>query len=161
MGLTAVLWRFLAIHEACIAAYSAVPRFDTVTIVPSTSGRTEHPLRAIVAEMSGATRNRYRDLLIPTANAATLGREASPARYTSAALRNRETVLLIDDTWTTGGHAQSAAAALKSAGASRVAVVVLGRHLNGTYGDTAAHVEQARSRRYDWNICALRNGHHG
>jgi phosphoribosylpyrophosphate synthetase len=39
-------------------------------------------------------------------------------------------VLVIDDTWVSGGSAQSAAAALKLAGARRVAIVVLGRHVN-------------------------------
>ena len=39
-------------------------------------------------------------------------------------------VLLVDDTWVSGGSAQSAAAALKLAGAVRVAVIVLGRHLD-------------------------------
>jgi orotate phosphoribosyltransferase len=39
-------------------------------------------------------------------------------------------VLVVDDTWVSGGSAQSAAAALKLAGARRVAVLVLGRHVN-------------------------------
>ena len=39
-------------------------------------------------------------------------------------------VLVVDDTWVSGGSAQSAAAALKLAGAGRVAIVVLGRHVN-------------------------------
>jgi hypothetical protein len=39
-------------------------------------------------------------------------------------------VLLVDDTWVSGGSAQSAAAALKMAGARRVALIVLGRHLD-------------------------------
>lgn len=39
-------------------------------------------------------------------------------------------VLLVDDTWTAGGHAQSAGAALKAAGARRVALVVIGRHIH-------------------------------
>lgn len=39
-------------------------------------------------------------------------------------------VLLVDDTWVSGGSAQSVAAALKAAGARRVAIVVLGRHLD-------------------------------
>lgn len=38
--------------------------------------------------------------------------------------------LVVDDTWVSGGSAQSAAAALKLAGARRVAIVVLGRHVN-------------------------------
>ena len=39
-------------------------------------------------------------------------------------------VLVVDDTWVSGGSAQSVAVALKLAGARRVAVVVLGRHVN-------------------------------
>jgi orotate phosphoribosyltransferase len=69
-------------------------------------------------------------------------------------------VLLIDDTWTTGNHVQSASTALKAAGAGSVATVVLGRHLNINYGDTAAYVEQARLRRFDWDPCAIRPWSH-
>jgi hypothetical protein len=159
MGLAAVLWRFLASHEACIATHCAVPGFDAITIVPSASGCQAHPLRTMVAEMVGATRERYRDLLSPTSIAHTLGRDASTDRYTSAPLWG-EAVLVIDDTWTTGGHAQSAAAALKAAGAACVAVVVLGRHLNSTYGDTARHVEQARLRTFSWGLCSLHPWQH-
>ncbi|MGW1170259.1 hypothetical protein [Streptomyces sp. NPDC002550] len=155
MGLAAVLWRFLAMHEECIRTHCAVPSFDIVTTVPSTSGRTDHPLRAMVAEMAGATRDRHRDLLAPTPEAADLGRAASARRYAAAALRG-ENVLLIDDTWATGNHAQSAAAALKAAGAGSVATVVLGRHLNIAYGNTAEHVAQARLRRFSWDTCPLR-----
>lgn len=160
MGLAAVLWRFLALHEGCVAAHCAVPGFGVVTTVPSTSGRDDHPLRTMVADMVGATRDRHRDLLTPAPNATSLGRTASPSRYTSSALWG-ENVLLIDDTWTTGHHAQSATAALKASGAGSVAVVVLGRHLNTTYGDTATHVEQARLRRFSWDACALRPWSHG
>jgi hypothetical protein len=39
-------------------------------------------------------------------------------------------IMVVDDTWVSGGSAQSAAAALKLAGARRVAIVVLGRHVN-------------------------------
>jgi orotate phosphoribosyltransferase len=38
-------------------------------------------------------------------------------------------VLLLDDTWASGASAQSAAVALKQAGARAVAVVVIGRHV--------------------------------
>lgn len=160
MGLAAVLWRFLALHEQCITERCAVPRFDTVTTVPSTGERTDHPLRTIVADMVGAVRGRHRDLLRATPQAAELGRTASATRYTASPLQG-ENVLLIDDTWTTGNHAQSAAAALRAAGAASVAVVVLGRHLNGEYGRAAVHVEQARLRRYAWDVCPLRPWSHG
>ncbi|MGW4275902.1 hypothetical protein ACWEGQ_26925 [Streptomyces seoulensis] len=110
--------------------------------------------------MVGATRDRHRDLLRATPRAAELGRTASAARYTASTL-NGENVLLVDDTWTTGNHAQSAAAALRAAGAGGVAVVVLGRHLNGEYGTTAVHVRQARLRRFSWDVCPSRPWSHG
>ncbi|MEV7345102.1 hypothetical protein [Streptomyces sp. NPDC093544] len=40
------------------------------------------------------------------------------------------------------------------------AILVLGRHLNISYGDTAAHVEQARLRRFAWDACVLRPWSH-
>ncbi|MEU9479266.1 hypothetical protein [Streptomyces sp. NPDC048191] len=159
MGLAAVLWRFLTAHEECIRTHCLVPSFDIVTTVPSTSGRADHPLRAMVAEMAGVTRDRHRHLLAPTPEAAYLGRVASSRRYASAALQG-ENVLLIDDTWTTGNHAQSATAALKAAGAGSVAIVVLGRHLNIDYSNTAEHVAQARLRRFSWDACPLRPWDH-
>ncbi|QFQ98086.1 hypothetical protein F9278_19815 [Streptomyces phaeolivaceus] len=159
MGLAAVLWRFLTLHEGCVAGRCAVPGFDIVTTVPSTSGRTNHPLRTMVADMIGPTRERHRDILAPAPDASALGRTASPTRYSASALWG-ENVLLIDDTWTTGHHAQSAATALKAAGAGSVAVVVLGRHLNTSYGETATHVQQARLRRFSWGACALKPWEH-
>ncbi|MGX2996098.1 ComF family protein [Streptomyces sp. JNUCC 64] len=159
LGLAAVLWRFLALHENCVAERCEIPAFDVVTTVPSTRGRVDHPLRSMVAETVAVTRERFRDLLVPGPKATSLGRVPSRERYTSQRLRG-EHVLLVDDTWTTGSHAQSAAATLKSAGAGRVAVVVLGRHLNIGYGTTASHVEQAMLRRFSWGICVLRDGIH-
>ncbi|MFI6277524.1 hypothetical protein [Streptomyces sp. NPDC050988] len=129
--------------------------FDVVTTGPSTSGRADHPLHTMV----GATNGCHHDLLTSAPDTLTLGRTASPARYTSSTLWG-EKVLLIDDTWTTGQHAQSAAAVLKAAGAGSVAIVVLGRHVNISYGDTAPFVEQARLRRFTWDVCALRSWSH-
>ncbi|MBB5072487.1 hypothetical protein BJ969_005575 [Saccharopolyspora gloriosae] len=42
----------------------------------------------------------------------------------------RHHVLLLDDTWTTGGNAQSAATALREAGASAVTILTLARWLD-------------------------------
>jgi hypothetical protein len=52
-------------------------------------------------------------------------------------------VLVVDDTWVSGGSAQSTAAALKLAGARRVAVVVLGRHVNPADPRSAAFLTAA------------------
>jgi hypothetical protein len=52
-------------------------------------------------------------------------------------------ILVVDDTWVSGGSAQSVAAALKLAGARRVAVVVLGRHVNPANPRAAAFLRAA------------------
>jgi hypothetical protein len=54
-------------------------------------------------------------------------------------------VLVVDDTWVSGGSAQSVAAALKLAGAGRVAVVVLGRHVNPADPRSSALLELIKS----------------
>lgn len=66
-------------------------------------------------------------------------------------------VLLIDDTWTTGAAMQSAAAALKGAGASVVAGVVIGRHLRLDFAWDSGSTEeeyQKLPRAFDWSTCA-------
>jgi hypothetical protein len=60
-------------------------------------------------------------------------------------------VLVVDDTWVSGGSAQSAAATLKLAGARRVAIVVLGRHVNPDDPRSAPFLAALRSAK------ALRN----
>jgi len=62
-------------------------------------------------------------------------------------------VLLIDDTWTTGGHAESAAAALKRAGAARVTLLVLARWLDMRRGKTEEFVRAELARDFDPDIC--------
>jgi hypothetical protein len=59
----------------------------------------------------------------------TWARMLDPGRFRVPRPLTGAAVLLLDDTWTSGGTAQSAAVALKRAGARSVAVVVLGRHL--------------------------------
>ena len=63
-----------------------------------------------------------------------------------------EPVLLIDDTWTTGANAQSAAAALKRAGAGPVAAVVIGRHLNRGWGSNDSQLN-GLPKPFDWDHC--------
>ena len=48
VGLAAVLWKWLGIHEACLVTRLQAG-FDLIASVPSTSGRPSHPLRTVVA----------------------------------------------------------------------------------------------------------------
>ena len=67
--------------------------------------------------------------------------------------------LLIDDTWTAGGHAQSAYA-LREAGAANIALLVIGRHLRReweiTEGVTSGDLFDELPTPFDWTRCAAR-----
>ncbi|MGI9092895.1 MAG: hypothetical protein ACR2FF_05535 [Mycobacteriales bacterium] len=81
-------------------------------------------------------------------------------RYLAVDSAAGASVLLLDDTWTTGAHAQSAAAALRAAGAVAVGVWVVGRHFNreqtGDHGEAAqAYYRRAREIGWDWDRCCL------
>lgn len=67
----------------------------------------------------------------------------------------RAHVLLVEDTWASGGHAQSAALALRAAGADRVSLLALARWLTPEWGaTTAAWMNNTLSGvDYDPNIC--------
>jgi adenine/guanine phosphoribosyltransferase-like PRPP-binding protein len=77
----------------------------------------------------------------------------SVRRYSAIESLKGEPVLLIDDTWTTGANAQSAAATLTQAGAGPVAALVIGRFVNRRW-----HRNDIRLRSlpqpFDWMQCA-------
>lgn len=158
VGLAAVLWKWLGRHEGCLVNRLGIERFDLMTSVPSTSGREAHPLRSVVAEVVAGTTERYGDLLAIAR--ADLEQRAHPAdrfRATRSLIGAR--VLVVDDTWTTGAHAQSASAALKAAGASTVATVAIGRWFNPDYrigtADSGAWLAEHRRTGWDWDQCCL------
>jgi predicted amidophosphoribosyltransferase len=153
--LAAILWRFLAQHEACVAKAAGATRFELVTTVPSSDrGRDHHhPLRHIVGELVGPTRSRYQRLLRRT-EIEVPARTFSQDKFEATCRLDGEPVLLIDDTWTTGTSAQSAAATLKAAGAGPVAAVVIGRHLNREWHENDRRL-RGIGRPFQWESCAL------
>jgi predicted amidophosphoribosyltransferase len=155
--LAAVLWRFLGRHETHVAEAAGVPQFDVVTTVPGTRSRAdEHPLVHIVGTLVGQTRDRYQPVLTLGPDASAEGRAVLANRYRATqAMTGHPAVLLVDDTWTTGARAQSAAIALRDAGAARVAVVVLGRHFDRDFGSGETYYQQARTRKFTWDKCCL------
>jgi hypothetical protein len=154
--LTAVLWRFLEGHEACVAAAAGVESFSMVATVPSSSTERDArgSLRQIV-ESCAPIKGRFQRVLVPTDEVP--GRGYDECRYTATADLRGEAVLLIDDTWAGGGHAQSAAHTLRKAGAARVGFVAIGRHVRTEWriGDTSCEqLLAALPRRFSWDTCA-------
>jgi hypothetical protein len=155
LQLAAVLWRFLGGHERCVAGMLGVGAIPVVTTVPSNDPRRDdgHPLHGLVQHVVKPTSGRFRRLLRRT------DRPAVPhvfceERYVATAPLDGEAVLLIDDTWTTGANAQSAATALKLAGAGPVAAVVIGRHLNRDWGGNDTRLKRLPTP-FDWDSCVL------
>jgi predicted amidophosphoribosyltransferase len=153
--LAAVLWRHLAMHEHCVADEASVERFQLVTTIPSGDAHRDerHPLRQIVAELVAPTRDRHERLLRRSDHEA-MPRRFDPAKFEPTRRLSGESILLIDDTWTTGASAQSAAAALRAAGSGPLGVVVIGRHLNRHWHENDRRL-RGIARPFVWNRCAL------
>lgn len=152
--LAAVLWRFLRRHENCLAEETGVDIFDVVTTVPSSSmdRDPQHPLPRIVGEVVRPTVDRYERVLRRT-DTEVPDRTVDPVKYETDQDLTERSVLLIDDTWTTGANAQSAAAALKAAGAGSVGLVVIGRHVHDDFGGNDERL-RALPRPFTWESCA-------
>lgn len=155
MQLAAVIWRFLERHERCLARAAGAERFDLVTTVPSgLADRDEaNPLRRIVSTVVEPTRDRF-ERLLRRSGTPVPERSVDPLKYSPTRDLSGESVLLIDDTWTTGANAQSASGALKTTGAGPVGVLVIGRHIHEDYRDNATRLRDL-PKPFDWNTCAL------
>jgi hypothetical protein len=118
---------FLHDHGSWIWRQAGMARPSHACVVPSGRGRAgPHPLQALASPFLALpwVSLRARPGGDPWARSLDPGRFCPRQPVTGAG------VLLLDDTWASGASAQSAAAALKQAGARSVAVVVIGRHVN-------------------------------
>src|SRR5205807_10212935 len=82
-------------------------------------------------------------------------RAPTPARFRADRAGPGPPVLLLADSWVSGASAQSAAAALKRAGARHVAVVVLGRHVDPADRRSAPLAARLAPSGYDPDRCAV------
>jgi hypothetical protein len=121
-----LLLAFLHDHGARVWRLAGMARPSHACVVPSGRGRPgPHPLRALAAP--------YLALpwvsMHPRPGADPWARSLDAGRFRAGPEAAGAEVLLLDDTWASGASAQSAAVALKLAGARAVAVVVIGRHV--------------------------------
>jgi hypothetical protein len=146
----ALLLTFLHDHGTCVWQHAAMPPPGRVAVVPSGSGRPGlHPLLELVSPF-------LRPPACPLAiRPGHQGRDLDLDRFRAAQVPAGASVLLLDDTWVSGASAQSAAAALKLAGARHVAIVVLGRHVNPADPAAAPLLAGLTPARYDPSACAV------
>ncbi len=149
-SLTALLLVFLDGHGQCVWRAADMPVPDRLAVVPSGYGRQGmHPMLRLVVPYLRLPQVRLK--LYPGRQ----GRDLDVRRFATTESVAGANVLILDDTWVSGASAQSAAAALKAAGAERVAVVVLGRHINPADPRAADLLARLDGARYDLARCAI------
>ncbi len=149
-SLLALLLAFLHDHGACVWRHAGMPAPGRLAVVPTGCGRPgPHPLLELSVPYLRLPVTR---LVIRPGEQ---GRDPNANRFSAERTGAGASVLLLEDTWVSGASAQSAAAALKRAGARHVAVVALGRHIDPADrlgGPLAARLAPAP---YDVAKCAV------
>lgn len=146
--LAALLALFLRAHRDCVG------EFDVAVCVPSAR---RVAMRAVVDRLS-SLQGRIVDALADTSEANP--RCADPDRFTvlDRSLVEGQRVLLVDDTFTTGGSLFSAAHTLRTAGATIVGPVVIGRHVNPDYPPSELMLEWLGDRPWAEDRCGRCDG---
>jgi predicted amidophosphoribosyltransferase len=139
----------LSIHAECPGRLAGAPvtHWATVPSLPAKPG--EHPLHEIVSNLAAGS-----EAPLGAAAKAQFPRDVNAQHFsTSVRLPPDSHVLLIDDTWVRGGRAQSAALALRTAGAAHVSALVVARWIKEDFSDNAKFLSRLSSRDYDPGIC--------
>ena len=150
----ATFGRFLLQHQGCIQQ-EAGSEWDVITTVPSTSGRAPpYPLDRALSLLANS-HWRSEQILAPGPGAIARNSPADDG-YTAMVDPGATRILLVDDTFTSGSHIQSAASALGLAGAQVVAAVVIGRAINTEWSLTPPEWwRNQRSRPFSFETCCL------
>lgn len=152
-SLLAILLLFLHDHLSCITARTGAAPTHVIA-VPSTRSRPgPHPLVELVG-------SRLDLPWIPSSINSAYGpddRDFHADWFTPLLPAQPAPIhaLILDDTWTTGARVQSLAHALKAGGASTVAAVVLGRHIDPTYPPATRLLRAIADPVFDTTHCAL------
>ncbi len=124
--LLSLLLVFLHDHGHCVWQRAGMTYPSHICVVPSGRARPgPHPLRVLVSPFLSLPWAGLR----PRPDGDPWARALDCERFRASQPLAGAGVLVIDDTWASGSSAQSAAVALKLAGAVAVATVVLGRHV--------------------------------
>jgi hypothetical protein len=144
----------LSRHAECPGrlAGSPVTHWATVPSLPAKPG--EHPLHRLVGNLPPG-----REVRLTAAATAPHPRGARPDHFSAAdSLPEGSHALVIEDTWASGGHAQSAALGLRAAGAARISLLAVARWINTDFGDNAKFIRGLADRDYDPGICPWTGG---
>jgi len=150
------------LHGECIAR--AVGWWEVITFISSeTRPGVLHPVVELAKQVTPFDLDADKILLdIGPDIAAEPRRYPLPGRFVVAdtwksQVQDRH-VLVVDDTWVSGDKGQSAALALKAAGARAVTVICVARWLNWEYSEDHRRLIQAQTAPYDALRCPVTGG---
>lgn len=161
MPLASLLYTFLTKHAQCLN--SLVGEIDLAAIVPPTKDRKFSPVEHLLSVTSPPANSQWYDWQ-PDALRRELSRikpqraTFSPQSYIAeSALVQGKSILLVDDTWTSGASMVSAAGALKRSGAKAVIGLTLGRQLSpgSSYGNNIDLYQQSMGRGWSEDECTI------
>jgi hypothetical protein len=145
----------IALHEQCFGADTGLP-ISLRTVIPSLTSRPGvHPLTSIAEEIGVVVD----PILAPGCDP----RCDRTVRLDKFVVEPPERVvgrhvLVIDDVWTTGSNAQSAALVLRHAGAAAISVLVVGRWLSPRNPLTESFIRYRLGSPYDPHVCPVTGG---
>ncbi|ASR33797.1 hypothetical protein BAY61_00995 [Prauserella marina] len=144
-------------HVRCLNHIAANPvsHWCAVPSLPTKPG--EHPLRSLLRSLV----TQFPEMPLhsaPTAEVVDPRALRGDHFATASTLPHRAHVLVVEDTWVQGGHAQSAALAVRKAGAATVSILSIARFLRPTFGSNAAFIEQHLTEDYEPLSCPWTTG---
>jgi predicted amidophosphoribosyltransferase len=147
---------FFQRHLGCIT--EAIGDVDRFTVVPS--GDTDRPfipLEYAVDQVDGWNVDWDFGLVKKVREGRPKRGVADASFYEVSEDLDHETIVILDDTWTSGSSTASVAAALQAAGARRILAVTIGRqiHAGSDFGSAPDLEAAARERTYDPERCVL------
>jgi len=154
--LASVLYEFLSAHLSCIEArYEAC---DVAAIVPrANASRPFDHLTTVIERLDQWPVVWDTGLLQKVGQDRPSRGTVDPNVYRVADGRavTGKTILLVDDTWTSGSSLVSAASRLMADGAAAVVGLTIGRQLRGDFGTTHDVITAVEARTFDNRRCVL------
>jgi hypothetical protein len=156
--LGSLLYSYMQRHLGCIEnAYGG--SFDLKVTVPSSKRRPSagNHLDELIGCIRGMSSEWEGEILrkVGGGEAASRRNKIVEDMFLSSPSVSGKRVLILDDTFTSGGTVASAAYALKSAGATAVVACTFGRQLDGNWKESAELISSLPSRALDLSTCAV------
>lgn len=137
------------LHSDCAERIVGFPitHWATVPSLPAKPG--EHPFRRL------AYHGRGEEVRLTAASQVEGDRRALNVDHfrADAVLPPDSHVLLMDDTWASGGHIQSAALALRKAGAHKVSIMPAARYIKPAWANNRAFIKTYLTNDFDPRVC--------